>query len=74
MIKNGKEKPNVYISIYNGLALGFETPIAITAARMGPVQGVHPAENPIPTRADTKKPVGLLLKLTFFSFKEFRMK
>lgn len=38
--------------MYNSPFPGSDTPNAMTPARIGPVQGVHPAAKPIPIKID----------------------
>lgn len=47
---------------------GFVTPIANMADKIGPIQGVHPAANMMPTSIEPKYPVGFCFSSNLFSF------
>lgn len=53
-IKNGTANPNTYAIIYMTADSGLLLASVITADKIGPVQGVHPAAKPIPMRIDPK--------------------
>lgn len=52
--KNGTANPNTYAIIYVTADSGLLPASVITADKIGPVQGVHPAAKPIPMRIDPK--------------------
>ncbi len=65
--KNGTANPNTYAIIYVTADSGLLPASVITADKIGPVQGVHPAAKPIPMRIDPKKPAGRFLNCILFS-------
>src|SRR5699024_10604932 len=54
IIQKDIENHNTYTYIYTSPIPGLATPSAITPARMGPVQGVHPSANPNPINMEPK--------------------
>lgn len=66
--KKGKANPTVYPVISVSHVDGSLAAIAIMVARIGPIQGDHPAEKPIPKTNDPKYPAGFHFMSSFRSF------